>query len=67
MYPVSAFPNTGIGDLLDDLVEHMGQKVVEHEDQINIALIGKPNAGKSSLYNGLFNQAIVDRTNGNSS
>ena len=57
MYPVSAFQNMGIGDLLDDLVEHMGQKeVVDDDNKINIALIGKPNAGKSSLYNGLFNQ-----------
>ena len=57
LYPVSAFQNTGIGDLLDNVVADMGQLEIEEDDnQINIALIGKPNAGKSSLYNGLFNK-----------
>ena len=63
MYPVSAFQNTGIGDLLDTVVADMGELEREADDgKINIALIGKPNAGKSSLYNGLFNKekAIVD-------
>ena len=65
-FPISAFQNTGIGDLLDDIVENLstqsGDEEDEDENKINIALIGKPNAGKSSLYNAIFNQkkAIVD-------
>ena len=59
-FPISAFQNTGIGDLLDDIVEdlstHSGDEEDEDENKINIALIGKPNAGKSSLYNAIFNQ-----------
>ena len=57
------FKNTGIGDLLDTVVADMEELEREADDgKINIALIGKPNAGKSSLYNGLFNKekAIVD-------
>ncbi|MEK9727736.1 MAG: ribosome biogenesis GTPase Der [Candidatus Margulisiibacteriota bacterium] len=68
MFPVSAFQNTGIGDLLDEIVNEISisEPDLEEKDKINIALIGKPNAGKSSLYNAIFNQkkAIVDERMG---
>ena len=63
-YPISAIQGNGIGDVLDDIVYDLNQKevYVEKDDEINIALIGKPNTGKSSLYNAIFNEekAIVD-------
>ncbi|RAP24113.1 ribosome biogenesis GTPase Der [Candidatus Marinamargulisbacteria bacterium SCGC AG-343-K17] len=66
-YPVSALQGNGIGDVLDDIVENLSVITEEDEDEnINVALIGKPNAGKSSLYNAIFNQnkAIVDHKMG---
>jgi len=52
-YPVSAVHGTDIGDLLDDLVKSFPQSVDEEDDSVKIALVGKPNAGKSSLLNKL--------------
>ena len=52
-YPVSAVHGTDIGDLLDDLVKSFPQSIEEEDDSVKIALVGKPNAGKSSLLNKL--------------
>ena len=55
-YPISAQHGTGIGDLLDSIVAAFPEEQsdsLEGDDSIRIALVGKPNAGKSSLLNKL--------------
>jgi len=50
---VSSVHGHGTGDLLDAVINHIPQEDFEddEEDIINVAVIGKPNAGKSSLIN----------------
>ncbi len=61
-FGISAEHGTGIGDLLDEVVsklDGLGDK--EEDDSVKIAIVGKPNAGKSSLCNKLlgFDRTIV--------
>lgn len=60
-YPVSAIHGTGTGDLLDDLVASFPPQEAEEDESVKIAIVGKPNAGKSSLLNRLAGEerAIV--------
>ncbi len=57
-YPISAIHGTGTGDLLDAVVECFPTRVEDEEDDasIKVAIVGKPNAGKSSLLNKLTGQ-----------
>ncbi len=52
---VSSIHGTGTGDLLDAVFEHLPseEEPDEEDDRIKVAVIGKPNAGKSSLINAL--------------
>ncbi len=54
-YPISAIHGTGTGDLLDEIVRHFPapQEDEQEDDSIKFAIVGKPNAGKSSLLNRL--------------
>lgn len=52
---ISALHGTGTGDLLDELIALFPEQEPEVEDEsVKIALVGKPNAGKSSLLNKLL-------------
>ncbi len=48
----------GVGDLLDKIVENMENDfpINENEKSIKIAIVGRPNAGKSSIVNALLNE-----------
>ncbi len=67
-YPISAANRLGFGEFLDELISHLPQKEGEEEDddRIKVAIIGKPNVGKSSIINRLIgeNRLIVSEIAG---
>ena len=66
--PVSAASRLGIGDLLDEVSRHFTLEQLEEEedDRPKVAIIGKPNVGKSSIINKLLgeNRVIVSNIAG---
>ncbi len=59
--PVSAVNSLGFGDLLDEVVNKFPDTVdtLEAEDVIRVAIVGRPNAGKSSLINRILGDERV--------
>ncbi len=53
-FPVSSEHSQGIGDVLDEALSHIVGGDGEEHDSLKIAIVGKPNAGKSSLVNRLL-------------
>jgi len=68
LYAVSAEHGRGVGDLIDAVVEHLPARTVAADDrqETRLAVIGRPNVGKSSLVNRLlgFERVVADPTAG---
>ncbi len=68
MQIISSVHGLGMGDLLDAVFEHFPEDMdaEEDEDVIKVAVVGKPNAGKSSLINSILgeNRVIVSNIPG---
>lgn len=62
-HAISAANQLGMGDMLDEVISHFGNAGIEEEedDRIRVAIVGKPNVGKSSLINKMLgeNRLIV--------
>lgn len=66
--PISAEQSLGLGDLLDEVVKNFKERTDPDEasDSVKIAVVGKPNSGKSSLVNRIlgFERVIVSNIAG---
>lgn len=60
-YPISASKKLGIGEVLDAIYDKFDnvENEIEDEETVKVAIIGKPNAGKSSLVNKILNEERV--------
>jgi GTP-binding protein len=70
-WPISSGHGTGTGELLDEVVKHLPppEEMEDEEEEreiTRVAIVGKPNVGKSSFVNAILNEerAIVDPTAG---
>src|SRR5690606_16908938 len=55
-HPVSSVVGKGSGDLLDAIVEKLPVMSTEEDDALHVAVVGKPNVGKSSFVNKLLSE-----------
>ena len=60
-YPISAASKLGFGEMLDEVVSHFpeGSTEEEEDETPRVAIVGKPNVGKSSLVNRLLGEERV--------
>jgi len=58
---ISSVHGLGMGDLLDTIFEHFPEGIDDEDDEevIKVAVVGKPNAGKSSLINSILGEERV--------
>ena len=61
VFPVSSVHGLGMGELLDEIYNHFPEGIEEDYDDevIKVAVVGKPNAGKSSLINNILGEERV--------
>jgi GTP-binding protein len=60
IFSISAEHNLGIGDLLDEIVAGISpSEAAQREDEIRVAIVGRPNVGKSSLVNRILGRDRV--------
>ena len=62
-YPISSVNKLGLGEMLDKVISHFPDEAdgTEEDDRIRVAIVGKPNVGKSSIINRMLgeNRLIV--------
>ena len=62
-YPISSVNKLGLGEMLDEVISHFDEQLYteEDDDRPKVAIVGKPNVGKSSIINKLIgeNRVIV--------
>ena len=65
-FPISASSRLGIGDMLEEVAKHFKDTTEEEDDRPRVAIVGKPNVGKSSIINKLLgeNRVIVSNIAG---
>lgn len=65
-YPISGIHGNGTGEMLDQLITYLPTEALPEVDEIKVAIIGRPNVGKSSLLNAFLgeNRAIVSPISG---
>ncbi len=57
-HPISAVNRLGLGDMLEEVISHFSKEAPEEEEdeRTRVAIVGKPNVGKSSLINKLLGE-----------
>jgi GTP-binding protein len=66
-FPISSIHGSGTGDLLDELIQYLPPiETLEESTETRVAIVGRPNVGKSSLLNAFLgeNRAIVSPISG---
>jgi GTP-binding protein len=66
-FPISSIHGSGTGDLLDELIQYLPPvETIEESTETRVAIVGRPNVGKSSLLNAFLgeNRAIVSPISG---
>jgi GTPase len=60
-HPISGVSKLGLGDMLDEVVKHFkpGEASEKEDDRPRVAIVGKPNVGKSSIINKLLGEERV--------